>query len=1094
MKNRILSILISACMLFTMLPLGAFATDEAIPVGTSSTTDNSMPESLPNITEETTCICESNCAEDWVPIDCSVCKTSFADCAVVDKPGSSFDSESPGAEINGKYYKTLQEALTEVKEGETITVLAGTHVATDHEQLRISVSNVTLQGMGDTSVIDAKTYSCSGQGGLLVAANNVTLKNLKVISSSADDNVAAIKFMQQNGPLTSGKVESVTVSSEKGHGLNVHGVTDMVVSGLKVENAAKCGAAFSNSDLVSVSNFDTAGLTTLWGDVGLMYKNNADYAAKTSVTFTGNNTFGTGAVFSERPSSATGGQDVIKGLTASDGWIKSASDQGVAYQKGAVIASNGTTGDGYATIEDALAAANSGDTVHIKSGTYTITGITIPTGVTLTSATDHPEDVILVGTKVENTVFLNSNSKLKAVTVTRDNGVDWNTNPVRQGINVAPQSVGATIENCIIKETRNGIYANNTNVTIKNCLLKENRTGIHLANNASGIISNNMIQDNWTMGLLLGATDNALSEQGYKNLIISGNTFDGNWYAQVENLANLSAPISINSNTFTQPVTLVKADSAGEPGYENWDDNTKPAGSVSNRLIYKLDGNIIYNASLPPTSDEISRVEDITAQLPPASSIESADPAEKEMLVKQVETVVEMIQSMSQGEMQQIAMDTIKALEEVMVAANPNIQEPKISVSSSLDTILSGNVEAVGASLAVSTDVVAPHKAEVKIEPAAMPSLPENIVNAVSLDMKLNILDSTEATVSSDVQPKAPIVITMPIPAGIHGNDLVILHYHGASATPERIQPTVNAAEKTISFRAVKFSTFVFANTKSTGGGGGGSSSNYYNITATAGEGGSISTGQTVTVREGDSATFTFTPVKGYQIADVLVNGKSVGPMNSYTFTNVRSNQTIGVTFKISHVNPQTGVAFEDVHEDVWFVDAVYVTVNKGWFTGTSQTTFNPYGNTTRGMLATVLYRMEQSPIVSASNLFSDVLAGYYYTDGIAWAQENGIVSGYGNGTFGPQDSLTREQLAVFLYRYARYQGYDVTKTVALDNFADGELTSDYAKVPMGWAVANGLISGKGNDVLDPKGNATRSQIAVILTRYDNSIKQLTTP
>ncbi len=999
---------------------------------------------------------------------------------------SALNSEGAAAEINGIYYATLQEALTAVKEGDTVTVFAGIHTATANEQLRISASDVTLQGMGDTSVIDAKSYSCSGQGGLLVAANNVTLKDLKVISSSEDDNVAAIKFMQQNGPLTSGKIENITVSSEKGHGLNVHGVTNMVVHGLKVENAGKCGAAFSNSALVSVSDFNTANLTALWGDVGLMYKDNEEYAIKTTVTFNGINTFGMGKVYSQRPISAASGQDVINGLTASDGWVKSTYDFGVAYQKGSVIASNGTTDDGFATIQEALCAATSGDTIYIKSGTYKITGINIPTGVTLTSITDVPEDVVLVGTEVANTVILNSNSKIKSVTVTRDNKIDWNTNPVSQGINVAQQTIGATIENCIIKETRNGIYANNTNVTIKNCLIEANRTGVHLANNVSGIISNNTIQNSRTIGLLVGATNNELSDNGYKNLIISGNTFDGSWYAQIEHRAHLSAPISVNSNIFKEPVTLVKADNAGEPEYDNWDDQKKPPVAVSNRLVYKTDGNIIYNASIPPTSNEVSMVEDITAQLPPASSIEAVSPQEKEMLVKQVDTVVEIIQIMSEGEKQKIGMDTIKTLEEVMIAANPNISETMLDVAPSLNTVISGNIEAVGASLTISSDVTTPHKAQVKVEAAAMPSLPSNIANAVALDIKLNILDDMGTPVATNIQPVAPIVITMPIPVGIHVNDLIILHYHGTSETPQRINPTVNLGAKTISFQTSAFSAFVFANRKPTGTGGG-SSTTYYTITATAGEGGNISTGKTMSVAEGGSAAFTFTPNKGYRVTDVLINGKSVGAMNSYTFTNVRSNQTISVTFELihKHENPQTNVSFQDVQRKDWFAEAVYDVVEKSWFAGTSETTFSPYLYTTRGMIVTVLWRMEGEPTTGKINRFEDVANDSWYSDSITWAQIRGIVSGYANVKFGPQDIITREQMVSILYNYAQFKGYESTKISDLTAFKDESNISQYAKAPMSWAVANGLISGKGNGTLDPRGGATRGEVASILYRFD---------
>ncbi|MEA5010244.1 MAG: bacterial Ig-like domain-containing protein [Angelakisella sp.] len=160
--------------------------------------------------------------------------------------------------------------------------------------------------------------------------------------------------------------------------------------------------------------------------------------------------------------------------------------------------------------------------------------------------------------------------------------------------------------------------------------------------------------------------------------------------------------------------------------------------------------------------------------------------------------------------------------------------------------------------------------------------------------------------------------------------------------------PTGNIVETAISY------TLKSAGSGSTGGG---SSTTYYTITAAASVGGNISTGKYVSVREGDSAGFTMIPDKGYIIADVKVDGKSVGTVKNYVFTNVRANHTIEVTFKASsgHVNPQTGIAFEDVSEDGWFYDSVYNAVNNSWFAGTFNTTFAPYLSTTRGMIATML-------------------------------------------------------------------------------------------------------------------------------------------
>jgi hypothetical protein len=154
---------------------------------------------------------------------------------------------------------------------------------------------------------------------------------------------------------------------------------------------------------------------------------------------------------------------------------------------------------------------------------------------------------------------------------------------------------------------------------------------------------------------------------------------------------------------------------------------------------------------------------------------------------------------------------------------------------------------------------------------------------------------------------------------------------------------------------------------------------------------------------------------------------------------------------------------------------------------GNSDTTFNPYTDTTRGMIVTILHRLEGKPKANIANDFTDVGADKYFTDAVAWASENKIVSGYGNDIFGPENSITREQLAVILMNYAKYKGYDVSMRTDLSEFADGEHISTWAKDPMSWANAEGLIQGSQNQLM-PKGNAQRSQVAAILQRFLETI------
>ena len=183
--------------------------------------------------------------------------------------------------------------------------------------------------------------------------------------------------------------------------------------------------------------------------------------------------------------------------------------------------------------------------------------------------------------------------------------------------------------------------------------------------------------------------------------------------------------------------------------------------------------------------------------------------------------------------------------------------------------------------------------------------------------------------------------------------------------------------------------------------------------------------------------------------------------------------------------NPNTGAnPFTDVSEKDWFYGDVMFVYENGLMLGTSKTLFSPHGTATRGMMATILWRMEGSPAPKGKNSFTDVVAGKWYADAITWAAENGIFAGYGKDKFGPDDPITREQLAAIFYRYADYKGYDLTVKGNLDTFKDADKITDYAKTAMQWAVGSGLVKGKSGNLLDPQGTATRAEIAAMLHRF----------
>ena len=154
---------------------------------------------------------------------------------------------------------------------------------------------------------------------------------------------------------------------------------------------------------------------------------------------------------------------------------------------------------------------------------------------------------------------------------------------------------------------------------------------------------------------------------------------------------------------------------------------------------------------------------------------------------------------------------------------------------------------------------------------------------------------------------------------------------------------------------------------------------------------------------------------------------------------------------------------------------------------GTSATQFSPDGTTTRGMIVTILHRLEGEPAAAASS-FTDVAAGSYYEDAVNWAAANGIVNGVSETSFAPNTAITREQMAAILYRYAQFKGYDVSTSGSLGGYADASDISAYAATAMQWANGEGLINGVTDTTLDPQGSATRAQVATILMRFCEDI------
>ena len=288
-----------------------------------------------------------------------------------------------------------------------------------------------------------------------------------------------------------------------------------------------------------------------------------------------------------------------------------------------------------------------------------------------------------------------------------------------------------------------------------------------------------------------------------------------------------------------------------------------------------------------------------------------------------------------------------------------------------------------------------------------------------------------------------------------------------------------NAASITVTFTAM--------NRPSSGG------SSTYTITAPDAEHGTVTVSPSRASR-GDTVTLTVRPDEGYELDALTVTDANGGEVDltresatEYTFEMPRGRVTVEASFVESAPDP---LPFADVDDGDWFADAVRYVYENGMMNGTGDTTFSPNMTTSRGMIVTVLWRQAGSPVVNYAMDFDDVNPAGWYGEAIRWAASEGIVGGYGNGQFGPDDPITREQLSVILYRYAAYAGYDVTERADLSGFSDAADASSYALDALAWANAAGIVNGTSGTTLDPQGSAVRAQAAAMLQRFCENIAQ----
>ena len=376
----------------------------------------------------------------------------------------------------------------------------------------------------------------------------------------------------------------------------------------------------------------------------------------------------------------------------------------------------------------------------------------------------------------------------------------------------------------------------------------------------------------------------------------------------------------------------------------------------------------------------------------------------------------------------------------------------------------------------------------------------------------LTLTKKVDNTIETDIGDENTCLLTIMIPFETYNrNNFVAYRYHDgtvqtltttANSNGERIVPGVDM----ITIYAMKFSTYAIGYTEDENSGGPSSDSDifvpFYSVTGPVTENGKVTLSSKHPVA-GSSVTITVTPDKGYGLAGLVVTD-STGRLieltdngdGTYSFRMPFENVVVQAAF-YEIVCPRDNTcplgAFGDVKATAWYHDGVHYCIDNGLMDGMTTTQFAPGGTTTRAQIVTILWRLEGQPVADYAMRFADVAAGKWYTEAVRWAAANGIVDGYGDTVFAPNDPITREQMASILWRYCRYKGIDVSvgEDTNILSYSDAFDVHTWAMPAMQWACGAGVVGGiaDGSDMkLDPTGSATRAQAATMLQRFCEEI------
>ncbi len=367
--------------------------------------------------------------------------------------------------------------------------------------------------------------------------------------------------------------------------------------------------------------------------------------------------------------------------------------------------------------------------------------------------------------------------------------------------------------------------------------------------------------------------------------------------------------------------------------------------------------------------------------------------------------------------------------------------------------------------------------------------------NYAVFDVKLEVKEGAGAwhDAPEDSVPASGLTVTLPYPAGTNARYTFTAVHMFASGprAGETETPEVTNTDQGITFTVTGLSP-VCVGWAAPASSASSSRRGHYSVTLPAGSAGGAVTADSASAGRESEVTLTVTPEAGYHLAALAVTDRSGGAValtdngdGTYTFSMPAGPVAVEAEFTACG-----SARFADLDGAAWYHDYTDYVIARNLMQGVTATTFAPDQSTTRAMVVTILYRLEGEPGAPRNIAFADVAPGLWYTDAISWAAANGIVEGYSQDAFGPEDVITREQLATILRRYAAYKGADVSGQADLTGYTDASAVSGWAREGVTWAVQAGLIQGRSAATLVPGGISTRAELAAVLARYAQAAEE----